>query len=116
MGTLRTLLVLFGAIAIGLVGYQIGLSVDQNVATQIPAGAGPVAYWYGPHMFGFGFLGLLFPILFFFLFVGLVSAAFSGGRGWGGHGERHRARLAELHRELHAAGPTGPAGGPQERT
>jgi hypothetical protein len=107
MSTARTLLVLFAAIAIGLIGYQIGVS--QNLAVQIPAGAAPAAYpyWYGPH-FGFGFFGLLFPLFFFFIFVGLISAALRGRRGWDGHGYGHdwrRARLEELHRELHGEKP-----------
>jgi hypothetical protein len=108
MTTLRTILVLFGVLAAGLIGYQIG--IGQEIATQIPAGVAPVApyaYWYGPHMFGFGFLGFLFPLFFFFIFVALISAAVRGGRGWGG-GYGHdwrRARLEEMHRELHGEKP-----------
>src|SRR4051794_5788097 len=107
----RTVLVLLLAGAIGLVGYQIGLS--QAVATAAPpppllpppgawgwggpgaglrggaapaapaAGAVPMAYpyWYGPGFFGFGFFGFLFPLFFLFLFFGLLRAAFGGGRG-----------------------------------
>src|SRR3954466_12395573 len=88
----RTVLVLLFAGAIGLVGYQIGLS--QAVATAAPAaGAVPMAYpyWYGPGFFGFGFLGFLFPLFFLFLFFGLLRAAFGGHRGWrGGYGGRGR--------------------------
>jgi len=110
MSTARTLFVLFAAVAIGLVGYQIGVS--QNVAAQIAAGSAPAAYWYGPHMYGFGFLGLLVPLLFFFLFVGLVRAAIWGGHG--GHGrDGRRARLEQLHRELHGETPPSSSG---ERT
>lgn len=96
--------VIFAFIA-GLVGYQIGVS--QNVAAQVPAAgaAAPAYYWYGPHMFGFGFL---FPILFFFLFIAMIGAAVRGGRGWGGHGhDWRRARLEEIHRELHTEKPQG---------
>lgn len=117
MNTARTFLALFAAIAIGLVGYQLG--VTQNVAAQIPAGAAaaPAYYWYGPHMFGFGFLGLLVPLFFLFIFFGLLRAAFGGGRGWYGHGYGHearRARFEELHREMHGEKPS--SGGPSTTT
>ena len=100
----RTIFALFAALLVGLVGYQIG--VMQNVAAIAPAAAAPVAYYPYPYWhLGLGFFGFLFPLLFFFLFIGLLRAAFGGGRGWGGHGMRgwddRRARLAELHRELH---------------
>jgi hypothetical protein len=103
------------ALIVGLVGYQIGLS--QAVATAVPAGAAPVAYYGYPYWhFGFGFFGFLFPLLFFFLFFGLLRAAFWGGRGWKGgygHGD-HRSRLEELHRELHGEAPK--SGGPSSGT
>ncbi len=121
MTVARTILVIIAALVVGLIGYQIGVS--QNIAAQLPAAASgaPVVY-YGRHFFGwgfgfpfFGFLGFLFPLLFFFLIFGLIRAAFWGGRGWGGYGyERRRQRLEEIHRELHgekAAStdrPTGP--------
>lgn len=66
--------------------YQAGLAQGVVDAGRVPAGAVvPVAgygYGYGFHG-GFGFLGLLFPILFLFLIFGLIRAAFSRGRGWG---------------------------------
>src|SRR4051812_43923838 len=106
----RTVLVLLLAGAIGLVGYQIGLS--QAVATAAPAaGAVPMAYpyWYGPGFFGFGFFGFLFPLFFLFLFFGLLRAAFGGGRGghWGGQGRwvNGRDRIEQIHRELHGEKP-----------
>jgi hypothetical protein len=92
---------ILGLIVVGiLVGagvgiYQAGLAQGVVDAGRIPAGAVvPVAgygygYGWGFHG-GFGFLGLLFPILFLFLIFGLIRAAFSRGRGlgpgWGGHG------------------------------
>lgn len=119
MNLARTILVLLVALAFGLAGYQIGVS--QNVAVQIPAGtaAVPPYYWYGPHMFGFGFLGFLFPLIFFFLFIGLIfsamRAAAGGGRGWGAYGhEARRARFEEMHRELHGEKPS--AGGSSTST
>ncbi len=102
---------IFGTIVVLLVGafaYQIGLS--QGLATTIPAGAAPVVYYGYPHWgYGFGFLGLLFPLLFIFLIFGAMRAAFGGGhrgygpRGWG----NGRERIEELHRELHGEKPSG---------
>ena len=130
MGFARALFAMIVILAIGLVGYQIGVS--QAVVTQLPAGAAPVAYYGYPYHFGFGFLGFLFPLFFLFLIFGLMRAAFGGGRGWskGGPGYGYmgrgwgdgRQRIEELHRELHGekpasggptssnyGGPTGPA-------
>jgi hypothetical protein len=100
----------FGAavvLVIGIVAYQAGLS--QGLATTLPAGAAPVAYYGYPHWgWGFGFLGLLFPLLFFFLIFGALGAAFRGGRG--GHSGRGwgngRERIEQIHRELHGEKPS----------
>ena len=122
MGFARALFAMIVILAIGLVGYQIGIS--QTIATQHPAGAAPVAYYGYPYHFGFGFLGFLFPLFFLFLIFGLMRAAFGGGRGWSkggpGYGYRGRGwgdgrqRIEELHRELHGEKPTsgGQSGGP----
>ena len=83
---------LFGLIVVGiLVGVGVGIyqaGVTQGIvdAGRVPAaGVVPVAgYGYGYGFHGFGFLGLLFPLLFLFLIFGLVRAAFGRGRGWGG--------------------------------
>ncbi len=126
MGFARALFAMIVILAIGLVGYQIGVS--QAIATQLPAGAAPVAYYGYPYHFGFGFLGFLIPLFFLFLFFGLMRMAFGGGRGWkGGQGYGYmgrggwgdgRERIEALHRELHgekpssggpSSGPTGPA-------
>lgn len=131
MGFARALFAMIVILAIGLVGYQIGVS--QTIATQLPAGAAPVGYYgypYGGFGFGFGFLGFLFPLFFLFLIFGLLRAVMFGGRGgWGHKGQGYgymgrggwgdgRQRIEELHRELHgekpassgsAGGPTGPA-------
>jgi hypothetical protein len=127
MGFARAIFALIVIAAIGLVGYQIGVS--QTIATQLPAGAAPVAYYGYPYGFGFGFgfLGFLFPLFFLFLIFGLLRAAMFGGRGgWGHKGAGYmgrgwgdgRARIEELHRELHgekptsggsSSGPSGPA-------
>lgn len=107
MNGFRLIAITIFALIIGAFAYQIGLS--QGLATTIPAGAAPVAYYGYPHWgFGFGFLGLLFPLFFLFLIFGALRAAMWGGRGgygkgWGGNG---RARIEELHRELHGDKPS----------
>lgn len=122
MGFARALFAMIVILAIGLVGYQIGVS--QAIATQLPAGAAPIAYYGYPYHFGFGFLGFLFPLFFLFLIFGLLRAAMFGGRGgWGHKGTGYmgrggwgdgRERIEALHRELHGEKPTssGSAGGP----
>ena len=134
MGFARALFAMIVILAIGLVGYQVGVS--QAIATQLPAGGAPVAYYGYPYHFGFGFLGFLIPLFFLFLFFGLMRMAFGGGHGWkGGQGygymgrgwgnsgsqdqERDgwmggRQRIEALHRELHGEKPTsaGPSSGP----
>jgi hypothetical protein len=109
MNGLRAFVVAASMLVVGVVAYQLGLS--QGLATTIPAGVAPVAYYGYPHMgFGFGLLGLLFPLFFLFLIFGARRAAMWGGRGgygprgWGGNG---RARIEELHRELHGEKPSG---------
>jgi len=111
MSALRVIVVTAIAAVVGVFAYQLGLS--QGLATSLPAGAAPVAYYGYPHWgFGFGFFGLLFPILFLFLFFGLIRAAVGGGwrggygRGPGGWGPG-RERIEELHRELHGEKPSG---------
>jgi hypothetical protein len=109
------LLGILGGIAVGV--YNAGVSAGLAQAGAVGAGAAaPYVYgWGGPFLgFGFGFLGLLFPILFLFLIFGLLRAAIGGGRRWGhrgwdaGHGpegwrsERERY-MADLHRRLHEA-------------
>jgi hypothetical protein len=108
MNGLRLIVVAIIAVVVGAFAYQLGLS--QGLATTIPAGAAPVAYYGYPHWgFGFGFLGFLFPLLFLFLIFGALRAAVWGGRGhgyrgWGGDG---RSRIEELHNELHGKKPSG---------
>jgi hypothetical protein len=107
---MSALRIFFGAVVVlvvGIVAYQAGLS--QGLATTIPSGAAPVAYYGYPHWgFGFGFLGLLFPLLFLFLIFAALGAAFRGGRGYGHRGWGNgRERIEQLHRELHGEKPTG---------
>jgi len=107
MNALRVIVGATLVVVVGIFAYQMGLS--QGLATTLPAGATPVAYYGYPHWgFGFGFLGLLFPLLFFFLIFAALSAAWRGGRG--GYGSRGwgngRERIEQLHRELHGEKPS----------
>ena len=111
-------------VGVGVGIYQAGVAQGVVDAGRLPAGAVvPVAgYGYGWGFHGFGFLGLLFPILFLFLIFGLVRAAFGRGRhygpGWGGRGgwgkgygpgfggpeawrEERERQISDLHKRLH---------------
>ncbi|MEX0788100.1 MAG: hypothetical protein WD040_04810 [Anaerolineales bacterium] len=91
---LIALLLIGTAAAVGYYAYQAGMArgvAESASITAPPAGAMPMApFYFHPRPFGFGFggLGCLVPILFFFLFFGLLKSMFWGGRwGWGhGHG------------------------------
>lgn len=108
MGAFRAFVVIVALTAVGLVAYQIGLS--QGLATTVPAGAAPVAYYGYPHWgfgAGFGFLGFLFTLFFLFLIFAAMRAAW-GGRAYGSRGcGDGRSRLEQLHRELHGEKPSG---------
>ena len=109
------------AVGIGAAVYNAGVTAGLAEAAQQAAASGdPVVvnpaygygygpYWHGPFGPGFGFFGIFFLIIGFFLVLGLARAAFGWGRwngprgpgsgsgGWGGRSER----IEELHRELH---------------
>ena len=116
------LLVLALLVGIGAGIYQAGIAQGIVDAGRIPEGAAVPIAGYGWGFHGFGFLGLLFPILFLFLIFGLVRAAFGRGRGWGpgwggrgyygkGYGpgfggpdawrEERDRQISDLHRRLH---------------
>ena len=103
---LVVLLLLGLVLGVGAAVYNVGVSVGMSVASQAAGASGdpvavpyPVApYWNAP---GASFFGIVIGILGGFLVLGLLAAAFASGRGGGGHGRR--ARLEELHRELHRA-------------
>ena len=132
--------ILFGVIVVALIigagagVYNAGLAQGLAQAGAAPAGTvvpyAGYAYGYGFHpFFGFGFIGLLFPILFLFLIFGLVRAAFRGGRGgwgggWGHRGwgpggpggydgwrEQREQQIADFHRRLHESEGAGQPGG-----
>jgi hypothetical protein len=118
-------LVLVGLVAgAGWYGYNVG--VTQGIATGdriAPAAGGtqvaPVVPPYGfyppfgfyrPFGFGFGFLGCLFPLLFFFLIFALFRFAIFGPRwrrGWYGRGGWDPSKgdipqqVKDLHQKLH---------------
>jgi len=76
-----------GAIGLGVTAYDAGLSagVAQNGNVVVAPGY-PVAGYYGWGFgHGFGFFGFLGGLLFLFLLIALIRAAFGGPRrGWGG--------------------------------
>jgi hypothetical protein len=112
-GILLTLVVLAGALAVGYYAYQAGVAqglADSGKLVVPEAGArlypfyGP--FWHRPFGFGFGFLGCLFPVLFFFLFFGLLRGLFwrPWGGGWGHRGHWGRGAppmFDEWHRQAH---------------
>lgn len=119
-------LLLVGVLAgLGAEAYQAGVAQGIVDAGRFPAGATvPVVGGYG-HT-GFGFLGLVFPLLFLFLIFGVIRAAFSRGRGWGSGWDKggmseggptswredREQRMADMHRRMHEAdGGTEPASG-----
>ena len=118
---------------VGAIAYQVGWS--DGFAQHAPAatGGGPAAMapypgyygWYGPHMFGFGWIfGLLFFLLIGFLFFRIVAFGlfggwrrgwgYYGGRGWGMHGggipPAIDERMKEWHRQAHGEAPAAASG------
>ena len=101
---------------LGFYAYNIGLGQGLAESGKIvaPDGAGPSAgaapYAYGPWFrgpfFDFGIFSCFVPILFLFLFYGLLRAIFGHGpRGWGRHyGPWNREvppAFEEWHRKAH---------------
>jgi hypothetical protein len=127
----RVLLVLIlvgGAVALGIGAYNAGLTQGLIDSGQVAPGGyigGPyVGGWgYGwGHGIGFGFFGFLGTLLFIFLLIGLFRAAFGAGRGWGPGGPRGWSgreghehpgrdawdeRVRRVHDELHRTGAGG---------
>jgi hypothetical protein len=119
-------LVFLGGIGASIYNAGVTAGLAQSGAVAGGAVAPYIAYggWHAGFI-GFGFLGLLFPILFLFLIFGLIRAAIFGGRrGWGHGGqgwhggsgpdgwrsERERY-LSDLHRRLHETEATNPGSG-----
>jgi amino acid transporter len=98
------------------VGVAQGVAQGAQVAAAQPGvaqpGVAPYPYYgYGPFYrpwgFGFGFLHLLFPILFLLLIFGVLRGLFWGGRHrWGGHNggdwsQRVPPMFEDWHRRAH---------------
>jgi len=132
LGILITLLVIVGAVMVGYYAYQAGIArglADSGKLVESAPPDGRIYHdWGGPFAFhhrfgfGFGFLGCLFPLLFFFL----LSRLLFWPRHWGwrrhgpwGHGPwEHGAppMFDEWHRRAHGNPPgpgTEPPPGPQ---
>lgn len=97
------------AVGIGTQLYQAGVArglADSGQLTPRPEGVPPYRYYgpygYHPFGFGFGFFGFLFPLLFFFLIVGLFKGLF--WRPWGRYGSWRYGvppAIEEWHRKAH---------------
>lgn len=95
LGVLLALVLLAGVVAVGVAAYNAGVARGlAETGTQVAPrwGAGPHGFYYGAPFFfprpffGFGLLGCLVPLGFFFLLFVLLRGLFWGPRwGWG-HG------------------------------
>jgi len=117
-GVLAVIVMVAVLAGIGITAYNAGVSEGVAEAARAAQAAGdtpavvfpPYAGLHYGHGWGggFGFFGIIFWILGFFLIVGLLRAAFGWGR-WGGGGQggpgrggwNRDERIAEMHRELH---------------
>jgi hypothetical protein len=139
-GVMRAVVVVaivIGVVALAGAAYGLGVNATINPQTVIQPGqpvvVAPYPYWHG----GFGFFGIFFWIIGFFLVIGLLRAAFGRGRhlgrgGWGGSGGGkwghydgrqggprfggREDRIAEWHRELHRRDAGGNGGGADSGT
>ncbi len=123
---LVAVILVVAAVAIALVAYNVGYT--DGAAAQRAGTIGSVPFGYfGPWGyrggFGFGLLGLLFPILFFFLIFAFFRAIFWGGPRRYGRWEREpwqgpSSTFESWHRQAHGepwqpgAAPGGPGAQP----
>jgi hypothetical protein len=127
---LLALVLIAGAAGVGVYAYNAGVAqgmVESGKITVVEGG--PYAYPYGGPFFfhrpffGFGFLGCLFPLLFFFLVFGLLRSIFwrgpwGWGRGWGHHhghgpwGKDVPPMFEEWHRRAHGGASSESTGQP----
>ena len=120
-GVVLLVVLAFGAVAVGYLGYNAGVAegITQAAAGEALPGAGSEI---SPHFYGHGFRAfgagsfllwwLAVPFLFF-LFFGVMKMVFSPWRrgGWGGRwghgggmmGGPWRERAEEWHRQMHEA-------------
>jgi len=100
---IAALTAVFGAVAVGVLSYNAGVSHGLAIGPALANAPNPQAVpygWYRPWGFGFGF-GPLFFLLFWFLAVRLF---FCGGfyrRRWYGEGYGGPAAFEEWHRRAH---------------
>jgi hypothetical protein len=117
-----------GAIGIGVTAYNAGVTQglvqsDAVAVAPVPVAVAPYAGWGWGWGHGFGFFGFLGGLLFLFLLIGLIRAAFGPRRGWGGgpgwyggryggwrddQGRTWEDRAREYHDEWHRAHPEAP--------
>jgi hypothetical protein len=95
LGILLAIVLIVGAVGIGVYAYNVGIAqgmADTGKLTAPATGVAPYPYYapffFRPFGWGFGFLGCLFPLLFFFLIFGLIRAMIWGPR-WGWRHHRH---------------------------
>ena len=124
---LLVILLIGGAIGLGVTAYDAGVAngLAQNGNVVVAPGGypvGPYAGWGYGFGHGFSFFGFLGGLLFLFLLIGLIRAAFGAGRGWGPrhrggwygggwHAERGRSwedRAREVHDAWHRDHPDAP--------
>ena len=126
---IAALLLVAVVVGLGAAVYNAGISAgltaaaQQAIASGDPAPVVPVyGYGYGPYVhgpFGWGFFGIFFWILGFFLILALLRAVFGWGRwgggprGPGGWGGRRSEMAEEWHRELHRRSGEGSGEGDQ---
>jgi hypothetical protein len=119
---IRALFVGVIALAVGAVGYNIGVSHGLALAAPV-AGAGGVPgaalpyLYYRPWRFGFGFGPLFFVLLLVFVFRPLFWGGFYRRRWSHAHPDGVPPRFEEWHRRAHAqmSGPASTPAQPESR-
>ncbi len=122
VGILLAVILIAGAVGLGLTAYNYGVVrglADSGRFIEEGGRGMPIMpfmhYGWGlrPFGFGFGFLGFLIPLFFFFLLFWLIRGLFWrswggwGHRGWGGKWEGHAPPMfEEWHKRAHGEGPT----------
>lgn len=119
LGILIAVVLIAGLVGIGVYAYNVGVTQGLAQSGKLVApvtGVAPYPFYGGPfyHPFGvgFGFLGCLFPLLFFFLIFSLFRGLWwRGHMGWGGrHGPWENgvpSRFEEWHRRSHGENVSG---------
>ena len=109
--TMLVIVLIAALVGVGTYVYNSGVAQGLAASGKITApdgSAAPYAYYgpyYRPWGFGFGILGLIFPLLFIFLIFGLLRGIFFGS--WRRHGPRGDwpqhvpPTVEEWHRKMH---------------